>query len=137
MSNLLIRQCFESLLSALSLLQNPPMHIAFENVISENQNSSYVECSLQPSNNTTESLDGAHNCYSGIFQIVVICKKGFGYGEAGLIAEAITNFFKCDSRFEYGPITVTIIEPPSIMTAVTTDRNYCVPILITYRTDTI
>lgn len=136
MSNLVIRQGLETVLNDWASVQNPVLNIAYENRIQE-QNGNYLECYLIPSKNYTEALDGAHNCYSGIFQIIVIWRKGFGYGDAGAIAESIAALFPCDYQIVVGSLTITIIEPPTIGAAVTTDRNYCVPIFITYRSDVI
>ncbi len=136
MSNLIIRQGLETVLQTWANAQNPVIQVAHENVIQEPINN-YLECYLIPSKNVTEALDGAHNCYSGIFQIIVIWRKGFGYGNAGAIAESVAALFPCDLQIVVGDIVINIIEPPSILAAVTTDRNYCVPILITYRSDII
>lgn len=136
MSNLIIRQGLETVLNTWASAQNPVLRIAYENVIQEPINN-YLECHLIPSRNMTEALDGAHNCYSGIFQVIVNWRKGFGYGDAGAIAESIAALFPCDSQIVVGALTITIIEPPTIEAAVTTDRNYCVPIFITYRSDVI
>lgn len=136
MSNSLIRQGLETVLSTWAVAQNPDVNIAFENVI-QTPNNNYLECHLIPSENYTEALDGTHNCYSGIFQIIVIWKKGFGSGDAQAMAKSVADLFPCDSTIVSGSLTINIIEPPSILAARTTDRNYCVPVLVTYRVDLI
>lgn len=136
MSNLVIRQGLETILNNWAQEQDPIIPLAPEN-IERRPTGNFLECILIPSKNFTESLDGAHNCYSGIFQIIVNWRKGFGSGDACEVAESIAALYPCDSRITVGDLIITIIEPPSILTAVTTDRNFCVPILTTYRYDFI
>ena len=132
MSNLVIRRSLETILQNWAQEQNPVLQIAYENRIQDSINN-YLECFLIPSNNFTESLDGAHNCYSGIFQIVVNWRKGFGYGDAGSVVESIAGLFFCDRQIIADGLMIIIDSPTTIGISITTDRNYCVPIIVNYR----
>lgn len=139
MSNIIIRQVLESRLQEWAEERTSPLNVVYENVILENENkpNQYIEVKLIPSKNKSESLDGLHETLAGVFVARVYTKKHYGPANAEQIAQEIKELFPCDLRLVSGGITIIIDEPVMIKESTPTDRNYIVPVLITYRSDVI
>jgi hypothetical protein len=136
-SDLLIRQAFETRLAAWAAAQTPPIPVTFENHKFKPPAGRYIRCWLLPAPTQSESLDGLHRLRSGIFQVDLCMPNGEGAGAATALAASLDAAFSLTSPMTQGSIKVFMLSPMSAAPAMQEPNHYVVPVSGEYRSDTI
>lgn len=135
MSLRLVRAALEGRLAAWASARTPALAITWENA-KAGATAPYLRAFLLPANTTSDTLDGAHRAYRGVFQVNVVAPVDAGPGWADGIADEIAALFPVNLRLPSGSLTVQVTTPASAAPALQRDTDYTVPVSLTYRADT-
>lgn len=138
MSDLKIRQCFETRLAAWSAARVPPLPIAYEDraFTPPADGASYLMAFLLPANAISDDLEGAHTGYAGLFQVSVVTKSGVGRGVAGLIAEEIADLYPNNLQLSKAGFSVFVRSPMLSAPTISGETTNTLPLRFQYRADT-
>lgn len=138
MSQRKIRTIYESHLASWAAARVPPLRVAYENVVFDPANGeTYLRCFLLPAATQSETLEGEHRAFLGVFQVSIVSPIEVGAGAAqGIAAELDAVFVNFDQMTASG-VTVQQISPVSIAPAIPGEKDYTVPASFSYRADTI
>jgi hypothetical protein len=137
MSDLLIRQAFETRLATWAAAQTPAIPVDYENSKFTPPAGRYIRCWLMPVPTQSESLDGSHRLRRGIFQVDLCMPVGAGPGAAGALAASLDTAFPLTAPMTQGAIKVFLLSPMSPAPAIQEPNHYVVPVSCSYRSDTI
>jgi len=135
MSQSLIRAAFESRLKTWADAQTPIIPTAFENVSFTPPANRYLRAYLLPADTQSETYDGLHRAYTGVFQVNIIMPLNAGTGAAQVIADAIGALYPV--TFTHSTIRVVITRPMGNRPAFVDGDRFILPIYLAYRVDTI
>lgn len=135
MSNAIIRKAFESRLKTWADAQTPAIKIAYENVSFTPPTGRYLRCFMLPASTDSETLDGTHRNYSGVFQVSIVVPLNQGSAEALVIASAIDALYPV--TFVQDSLRITMTRPMGIRPGQVEENMYVLPIDGAYRLDTI
>lgn len=138
MSDLKIRQLFESRLAAWASARTPKLPVAYEDrsFAPPENGGSYIKAYLMPATTDSEDLEGKHTTYHGIFQLSLVTKAGGGRGIPGLIAEEIQALYPNNLELRKSGFSVFIRSPMSSAAAIQGDITSTLPLSFQYRADT-
>ena len=135
MSLSLVRSAFESRLAIWAAARTPALPIVWENA-KASPALPYLRALLLPAPTTSETLDGLHRAYRGVFQVSVVAPIDGGPGVASGIADELAALFPMDLRLPSGVLTVQVTRPASAAPALQHESDYTVPVSLSYRADT-
>lgn len=135
MSQVLIRAALEARLSIWAAARTPALPIAWENTKAAPP-LPYLRVAFLPARTTSDTLDGVHRAFRGVFQINVVAPIDAGPGLASGIADEIAALYPVNLRLPNGVITVQVTTPASAAPALQHDSDFTVPVSLTYRADT-
>lgn len=133
MSLALIRAGFETRLNTWAVTQSIP--VAFENVSFAPPATKYLRAYLLPAPTDSETLDGLHRGYTGVFQVNIVMPVNVGSNEAQTLSDAIAGLYGV--TFTQDTIRVYITRPFSNRPAFADGDRYVYPIYCNYRVDTV
>lgn len=138
MSDLKIRQLFESRLAAWAAARLPALPIAYEDkaFTAPANGGTHLKAFLMPGTSDSEDLEGKHTSYRGLFQVSVVTKAGIGRGPAGLIAEELAALFPNNLELSSSGFSVFIRSPIASAAAIQDDTVSVLPLRFMYRADT-
>lgn len=132
-----IRALLEGRLNTWAAAQTPAIPVAWQNVPFTPPTGRFLRAWIMPAETGSETLDGAHRRYTGVFQVSVYVAQGTGPGAAETIAEAIAALYPMNDVLDTTAIAVQITAPMSIAQGFNSDGRYVVPVSCRYRADTI
>lgn len=132
-----IRYLLESRLKTWADAQSPAIPVAWQNVPFTPPATRYLRAWLLPAETGSETLDGAHRRYVGVFQVSVVVPQGTGPGAAEAIAEAIAALYPMNQLLSMTGLDVYIVGPMSVAQGLHSDDRYIVPVTCRYRADTV
>lgn len=135
MSQALVRAAFESRLATWAAARSPALPIAWENAKAAPA-LPYLRVALLPAPTVSQTLDGLHRAYRGVFQILIVAPLDVGPGAAEGIAAEIAALFPMNLRIASGVLTVQTTSPASPAPALQHASDFTVPVSIAYRADT-
>lgn len=113
------------------------LQVAWQNVPFTPPATTYLRAFVLPANNGSETLEGEHIAYSGVFQVNVVAPINSGPAAAESIAEGVQFHFPNNLRLTGGSLVPQIVGPPSIATALQNPESFVIPVSIRYRADAI
>lgn len=139
MSQRRIRQLLEDRLATWAAGRATPLSVAWENVPFDPPAGVYLRAFLLPAPTLSQTLDGAHRQYTGVFQVSIIAPRNGGPGVAEGIASELDTLFPNNLRLTIAnpAFAVQIISPMSIAGAIQEPDRYTLPVSCQYRADTL
>jgi len=138
MSNLDIRQAFESRIAAFAATMSPPALLSWENFnFVPNSTRVYFRCAMAPARTSNPAFGVDFDRLQGFYQISVYGIQDRGPGPAEEIADAIIALFPRGSITQNG--VVVNIDTKGSRTQGLNDDNgfYFIPVRVRYRQDVI
>lgn len=135
MSQKLIRAALESRLATWAAARSAALPIVWENAKAA-PGLPHLRVHLLPAPTTSDTLDGAHRAYRGVFQVSVVGPIDAGPGTTEAIADEIAALYPMNLRLPNGAITVQVTSPASPAPALQRAADYTVPVSLRYRADT-
>lgn len=138
MSTHAIRTALDSRLATWAAARSPVLRIAFENSDFEPASGeTYLRAFILPADTASQTLDGLHRGYRGVYQVSIVTPPHVGPGAAHGIAAELDALFPMNGRYTSGSVTVQITSPVSAGPALQEPDSFTVPASFTYRADTI
>lgn len=138
MSQKAIRAALEERLAAWAAARAPALRVAWENAQFAPQASEvFLRAFVLPASTTSETLDGAHRAFRGVFQVSIVAPVNRGPGVAAGIADEIAALFPNNLRIAGAGVTVHVTAPASVAPALIDESLYTVPVSIPYRADVV
>ncbi|AYN94430.1 hypothetical protein EAW52_10890 [Pseudomonas sp. LTJR-52] len=136
MSHRIIRSLMETRLAAWAKTKN--LRVAYQNQnFTPDAGETYLATATLPALTDSETLDGTHREYTGIFQVSVVTPAGKGAGAGEALADELAALYPLNDRLSKGAFIVQIITPVAVARAIQGDTSFTVPCSFTYRADTI
>lgn len=132
-----IRALLEARLSTWAKSQTPAIPVAWQNVPFTPPTGRFLRAWVMPAETGSETLDGAHRRYVGVFQVSVYVPQGTGPAAGEAIAESIAALYPMNDLLSMTGLDVMIVSPMSIAQGFNSDGRYVVPVSCRYRADTI
>ncbi len=138
MSHKRVRQLLESRLATWAAARSPALLIAWENQPFTPPAGTYLRAFLLPAQTDSQTLDGVHRLYTGVFQVSVIAPDSTGPGATEGIADEIAALFPNNLRLTIASpaFVVQLVSPMSQTQGIQTPDRYTVPVSAQYRADT-
>jgi len=139
-SQLIVRQLFESRLKAAAELRDLPVKYQNEHFTPPNketpEDNVYVAAYQLPADTRSDDLAGEIQTFSGVYQFSVVSPKNVGNAVAGELVAWLSNLFPNNLLLTAaGGLEVQIITPLSESTAIDGDADYTIPTTFRYRTN--
>lgn len=135
MSESLIRAALEGRLATWAAARTPVLPITWQNTKAAPA-LPHLRVALLPAPTLSQTLDGEHRAFRGVFQVSVVTAIDVGPGAAEAIAVELAALFPVNLRLPSGVLTVQVIGPASPAPALQHESDFTVPVSIPYRTDT-
>lgn len=136
MSEGLIRQAFETVLSAWAASQSPAVPVAWQNVsLVPQPTGRYLRTFLLPANSFSEDIGRRHTGFSGIYQISVCAPTGTGNAEGEALAASLRALFPASVPLTAGGLTVNITDPLSVGPSTSNATHQVFACSLPYRAD--
>lgn len=132
-----IRTLLEGRLKTWADAQSPSIPVAWQNVPFTPPTGRFLRAWVMPAETGSETLDGAHRRYAGVFQVNVFVPQGTGPAAGEALAEAIAALYPMNDLLSMTGLDVMIVSPMSIAQGFNSDGRYVVPVSCRYRADTI
>ena len=132
-----IRALLEGRLNTWASAQSPEIPIAWQNVPFTPPTTRFLRAWILPAETGSETLDGAHRRYVGVFEVDVSVPQGSGPAAAEALAESIASLYPAYDILDTTAIAVQIVSPMSIVQGFNSDGRYVVPVWCRYRADTV
>lgn len=132
-----IRALLEARLSTWAKSQSPSIPIAWQNVPFTPPTGRFMRAWIMPAETGSETLDGAHRRYVGVFQVNVVVPQGTGPAAAEALAESIAALYPMNDLLSMTGLDLMIVSPMSIAQGFNSDGRYVVPVSCRYRADTV
>lgn len=130
------RAALEGRLATWAAARSPALRLAPENVqFTPVAGETYLRPRLIPADTLSQTLDGLHRGFRGIFQIDIVAPINGGPGHAAGIAAELDTLFPVNGRYSAGGTTVQIITPASAAPADPLPSEYVLPVSLQYRAD--
>jgi sporulation-control protein spo0M len=137
MSHALIRQALESTLSAWADAQSPAIPVSWQNVPFTPPTGRYLQAFVLPARTVSETLDGTHRRYTGLFQVSIVMPIDVGPGDAEAIVASLDALYPLSTPITVGALRVYMTEPMSPAPALQRADRYVIPVTGAYRCDTV
>ena len=137
MSQKRVRQAIEGRLASWAAARVPALRIAFENAsfTPASASETYLRAHLLPADTRSQTLDGVHRAWSGIYQVTVHAALNTGPGGAEGIAVELDALFPNNLRITAGGLTTQVVAPVSAGVPEQSADRYLLPVYFTYRAD--
>lgn len=137
MSNKLVRRAIETELATWAAGEGIP--VAWENTQFEPEvGQTFLRAFLLPAPTESETLEGEHRAYIGVYQISIYVPINEGAGVAETILDGLDLLFPNNERFTVGPsFQVQVISPVRAGPAIQSGDWYLVPASFEYRADVV
>lgn len=132
-----IRAAFETRLAAWAASQTPPIPVAYENVGFTPPTGRYARCHVMPSPTESETFNGEHRRYMGIFQVSLYMPAGAGSGASAALAASLDATFPMRQPMTQGGVKIFLLSPMSEGPAIQDADRYVVPVSCAYRADVV
>lgn len=132
-----IRYALESRLKTWADAQSPAIPVAWQNVPFTPPVTRYLRAFLLPAETVTQTLDGDHRRYTGVFQVSILVPVGNGPGAGETIAEAIEALYPADLVLGDTSFDLYIVSPMSVYPSLQDSDWYTIPVSCQYRVDTV
>ena len=138
MSNKKCRQAIEARLYGWATARSPALRIAFANASFTPTGPAelFLRAFLLPADTGSQTLDGAHRRYSGVYQVSIHAPISTGPGAAEGVLDELATLFPNNLRVTVTGLTVQVTSPVSAGPAGQDGDRYIVPAYFTYRADT-
>lgn len=138
MSTQTIREAFDLRLTTWATARVPALRVAHENAaFSPINGETYLRAFTLPALTQSQTLEGEHRAFQGVFQINIVCPANAGAGGAGNIADELAALFPNNLRLTREGVTVQIVSPVSAAPPLQAPESYIVPVSFQYRSDTV
>lgn len=138
MSTNAVRSALESRLSTWASARTPSLRIAWQNVeFAPAAGETYLRAFILPATTLSQTLDGLHRAYSGVFQVTIITPLHIGSGAALGIAAELDALFPVNQQMTASGVTTQVITPASVGVMIQDESTFEVPVSFRYRADTI
>lgn len=134
MSKATIRTLLESRLRAWADAR--PISVDWENQTFEAPADAYLRFFILPAPTDSQTLDGSHRLYTGVFQISIVCPKEAGPQPGEAIEAELEALFPYSLRVTSGNFELTQTSPLSAGPVINEADRYTIPMSGTYRADT-
>ena len=139
MSNRKCRQAIEARLYSWAAARSPALRVAFEN--SEFTPTGPAELFLRgfllPAATGSDTLEGTHRRYTGVYQVSIHAPLNAGPGTAEGVLDELAALFPHNQLISVTGLTLQVISPVSAGPAAQQDDRYILPASFQYRADTI
>ncbi len=137
MSHAIIASIYEAKLIAWNNARLEKLKIVFENMAyTPAAGETYLRAFTIPGDTASNTLDGEHRLYTGMFQVSIISPAGTGKAKTNPIAAGIIALFPLYVRDVKNGFVVTPMTPVDVGPSITGDSTYTVPLSFSYRSDT-
>ncbi|MAB96928.1 MAG: hypothetical protein CMK71_02515 [Pseudomonadaceae bacterium] len=138
MSNKRIRALFESRLATWAAARTPALRIAYQGVkFTPASGETYLQAFLLPATTDSETLEGEHRAYRGVWQVSIVGPSGKGTGAASGIEDELDTLFPNNLRLTNSGFDVYVRSPMSAAAPLEGDVNTTLPVSCAYRADTV
>lgn len=138
MSQKKVRAIYEGRLATWAAAQSPALRVQYENVpFVPIDGETYIRAFQFPAETGSETLDGAHRAYTGVFQASIVAPINVGSGAANTLADSLAAYFVHDARLTSAGFTVQQVSPASVAAALQGPGTYILPVSWRYRADTV
>lgn len=131
-----VRKAFESKLKTWAAAQSPAIPVAWENTDFKPTAGAYIEPSLIPVRTVTETLDGVHRRFMGLFQVSLVMPIDSGPGDAEALVKALDALYPLTTPLTADGLVIVLLQPMSAAPAVPRPDRYVIPVTCSYRADT-
>lgn len=138
MSNKKCRQAIEARLYSWAAARTPPLRVAFQNVefTPTGPAELYLRGFLLPADTASQTLEGTHRAYRGLYQINISAPLGAGPGAAEGVLDELAALFPNNQLISVTGLTVQVTSPVSAGPALQEADRYILPASFQYRADT-
>jgi len=133
MSNQVIRKAFESRLKTYATAQG--LSIAYEGVAFSPPATTYLRSFVLPANTNSDTLDGVHRGYQGVYQVSIVCPINTSSATIDAIVAALDALYPV--TFTQDGARITMTRPMGKRPAIQEPDRYVVPVDGAYRLDTV
>jgi len=136
MSQARVRNLFQTALNAYATTKN--IRVAFDNVqMVPRANETYLVSHLLPSSTATQTLNGDHKRFLGVYQITIVTPSGKATAQSDEIASELQEIFTIFKRYtDSDGFTVTVMTPLNVPEGKVQNGGWIVPCYFNYRADT-
>lgn len=136
MSQARVRNLFQTALKQYADAKG--LRVAFDNVqMTPRANEVYLVSHLLPSSTATQTLNGDHKRFLGVYQIAVVTPSGTATAKADEIATELQDIFTIFKRYtDSTGFTVTVMTPLNVPEGKVQNGGWIVPCYFNYRADT-
>lgn len=135
MSNSLVRQAFEERLNTWAISQGLP--VDWENTALFPPTTTYLRAFVLRAATTSQTLDGLHRQYRGVFQVSIVMPVAGGAGAGDALASALDALFPINVPITVGGLKVYLTSPMSPATGIQEPNRWVVPVSAQYQADTV
>lgn len=137
MSHAIIASIYEAKLIAWNAARSDKLKIVFENTAySPAEGETYLRAFTIPGDTASNTLDGDHRLFTGVFQVSIIAPAGTGKIKTNPITTELVGLFPLYARDTKGAVTVVTMSPVDPGPGITGDSTYTAPVSFLYRADT-
>lgn len=135
MSQARVRNLFQTALKQYADAKG--LRVAFDNVqMTPRANEVYLVSHLMPSSTATQTLNGDHKRFLGVYQITVVTPSGTATAKADEIATELQDIFTIFKRYtDSTGFTVTVMTPLNVPEGKVQNGGWIVPCYFNYRAD--
>lgn len=137
MSNAKCRRAIEARLYGWASTRDPVLRVAFENdkFTPTGPDETYLRGFLLPADTGSETLQGEHRRYTGVYQIDVMSPITIGAGAGEAILDEISTLYPMNVRITVAGLTVQVVSPVSAGPAQQDEGHFVLPTYFNYRAD--
>ncbi|WP_236233691.1 DUF4128 domain-containing protein [Pseudomonas tohonis] len=137
MSNKRIRSLLESRLKTWAAARSPALRIAYQNVpFTPSSGETYLRCFVLPATTGSDTLEGEHKRYEGVWQVNIVKPLSGGLGDALGIEDELATLFPNNLLLSSSGFDLYIRTPMGSGSPITDELNATIPVSCRYRADT-
>lgn len=138
MSQARVRNLFQTALSQYATTKN--IRVAFDNIQTKPKfeaNETYLVSHLLPSSTATQTLNGDHKRFLGVYQVTIVTPSGTATAKSDEIANDLQEMFTIFKRYtDSDGFAVTVMTPLNVPEGKVQNGGWIVPCYFNYRADT-
>lgn len=137
MSTSRVQQLLESRLLTWAKARAPKLSVAVQDSkFSPKDGETYLRCFVLPATTGSDTVDGAHRRYTGVWQVSIVKPSGGGLQVARQIEDELGALFPNNLKLSLPGFDLFIRSPMSAGSVITDDLNTTIPVSCRYRADT-
>lgn len=137
MSNKRIRSLLEGRLKTWAAARSTPIRVAYQNVqFTPNSGETYLRCFVLPATTGSDTLEGEHRRYEGVWQVNIVKPLDGGLGSALGIEDELATLFPINLQLTSSGFELYIRTPMGSGSPIFDDLNVTLPVSCRYRADT-